>query len=191
MRKKLKDNGGLTLVEMLCAVAILVLLCLMMNTGIGMAVKTYRDITAESETELLVSTLSDILADKLRYCVVTEKTGTPTTYEYSTGNVDVDNGKLVVKVENADGTGTTTKQFLPEGAYGVYGQFKTSYIENYKVEKTKDETTGIDIPIVTYDSTNNIFTVNFTVTAEKSGITQTAEFTVRCLNPAKKEGTTP
>ena len=38
MRKKLKDSGGLTMVETLCAVVILVLLCLMLNSGLSMAV---------------------------------------------------------------------------------------------------------------------------------------------------------
>ena len=42
MRSKLKDNSGLTLVEMMCAVLILVLLSLMLNSGLSMAIKTYQ-----------------------------------------------------------------------------------------------------------------------------------------------------
>lgn len=194
MRKKLKDNGGLTLVEMLCAVAILVLLCLMMNTGIGMAVKTYRDITAESEAELLVSTLSDALADKLRYAVVTEKTNAGAT-EYTTfiskeNTIDTYGNVSAVTLE-AGQVKVDGKRLLPEGAYGAYGMFDMAYIGKYKVEQ-KDAST----PLVTYippadadDSPS--FKVAFKITsAENNGITKTAEFTVRCLNP-KKEGTTP
>ena len=50
MRRKVKDNSGLTLVEMMCAVLILVLLSLMLNSGLSMAIKTYQGVTAESET---------------------------------------------------------------------------------------------------------------------------------------------
>ena len=63
MRKKLDSSGGFTLVEMLCAVAILTLLCLMLGTGMQAAMETYREITAESETQLLLNTLVDANAD--------------------------------------------------------------------------------------------------------------------------------
>ena len=76
VRKKLKDIGGLTMVEMLCAVIILVLLVLMMNTGMHMAVRNYYSLTSESETELLLSSLTDALADKLRYAVLMRETET-------------------------------------------------------------------------------------------------------------------
>ena len=56
MRKKLNSESGLTLVEMLCAVAILVLLVLLLSTGMQMALRTYRDIVAQSEVDLLLST---------------------------------------------------------------------------------------------------------------------------------------
>ena len=76
MRKKLKDTSGLTMVEMLCAVLILILLVLMINTGIHMAIRNYYSLTSESETDLLLSSLTDSLADKLRYAVVTKETVT-------------------------------------------------------------------------------------------------------------------
>lgn len=73
MRKKLKECGGFTMVEMLCVVAILVLLCLMVDSGLSLAMRSYRDIVAESETQLLLNDLSDALSDKLRYAIVTVK----------------------------------------------------------------------------------------------------------------------
>ena len=48
MRKKLRGEGGLTLVELLAAVVILILLGLLLNTGLQMAVRTYRAVTAQS-----------------------------------------------------------------------------------------------------------------------------------------------
>ena len=69
MRKKLKSQRGLTLVETLCAVVILILLGLILNAGLQLSVRAYDDMTAETETELLLSTAADALADVLRFAV--------------------------------------------------------------------------------------------------------------------------
>lgn len=67
MRKKLKSSAGFSLVEMLCAVAVLMLLCMMVNTGLSAAMKTYFDLTAEAETQLLLNSLTNAIAGELRY----------------------------------------------------------------------------------------------------------------------------
>lgn len=170
MRKKLRNAGGLTLVEMLCAVAILVLLCLMMNTGMRMAVKSYDRLTVESETKLLLGSLSDALIDKLRYAVVTES-GT-----LSIGEVRLENGRIVVVEENG-----TVKQLLPDGAYG------TDRWE-YDVELVKKED-GFDLPLYEYE--DGKFTVHFKIvwTKDESVSAQTPEggLVIHCLNPVRSE----
>ena len=75
MKKKLKSSAGFSLVEMLCAVAVLMLLCVMVNTGLSVAMKTYFDLTAESETQLLLNTLTDAIAGELRYAHETKTAG--------------------------------------------------------------------------------------------------------------------
>ena len=67
LRRKLRARRGLTLVEMVAATAVLALLALMLHTGLLMAQNSYRQVTGESERQLLVSTLSDLLANELRY----------------------------------------------------------------------------------------------------------------------------
>lgn len=182
MKKKLKDSSGLTMVEMLCAAAILVLLCLMMNTGLNMALRTYRGLTAEAETELLLSSLSDALADKLRYCVVTVD-ASDNYKSCSIGEIKVPDGKLkvTVKEQNPDGTETETDlDLLPEGAYGNPDGF---YKGNYQV--TADPASLKDA----YHGDTNSFGLTLTVEDVNLGITKTMGLTVRCLNPVKKEGT--
>lgn len=180
MRKKLRDSSGLTMVEMLCATAILVLLCLMMNTGIHMAVVSYRMITAESEAQLLLSSLSDALADKLRYCVVyTNEDGTAVT-DYSIGDVTMPDGMVLVG----------GSKLLPEGAYGIPDGF---YKGDYQV------TMGSAVPGApasaslkdAYQKSTNSFAIKLTVEDVNLGIVKTTELTVRCLNPVRKEGTPP
>lgn len=176
MKKKLKDSSGLTLVEMLCATAILVLLCLMLNSGLSMAIKTYQGITAESETQLLLSSLSDALADKLRYCVVYTDGTDPTGL--SIGDIAAPEPEGMVLVGG--------KELLPDGAYGNPDGF---YKGNYQV--TMGSTALKDI----YQPDTNSFTITLTVKDVNLGISKTTELTVRCLNPPKEEeteeGTTP
>ena len=168
MIRKLKNSGGVSVVEMLCAVLILTLLCLMVNTGMQMAVKSYRDVTAESETQLLLNSLADALSDKLRFAVVTVKDGATVC---SIGEIKLDaNGMVVVEEKNADGE-TVTKYFLPKGAYGN-GRYEA---------KTAEVTCAVAGDVAT-------FTVKLAVKEVAGSIGAETELTIRCLNPVKKEG---
>lgn len=169
MRKKLKDTSGLTMVEMLCATVILVLLCLMMSTGMQMALKSYHTLTAESETQLLLSSLTDALSDKLRYCVMTEKTGG--SKENSIGKVGFFDGKVIVTEPGADPT-----LLLPAGAYG---EANADGNRRYQVETlVLDPIDSAPMPV---------FTVTLKVKDTQTGIFKETTLSVRCLNPVKKE----
>lgn len=176
MKEKLENAGGLTLVEMLCAVAILVLLCLLMSTGMQMAVRSYDRLTAESETRLLLGSLSDALIDKLRYTVVTQE---GEASFWSIGELKPVDGKIVVEETNASG-GKTVKQLLPDGAYGTGGW-------EYSVECVEED--GEKLPLVRYEEGN--FIVNFKVAWKKdksvSAQTPADGLVIRCLNPVRSE----
>lgn len=186
MRKKLRDQGGVSLVEMLCATIILVLLGLLLNTGLQLAVKSYREIIAESETQLLLSTAIDTLADDLRYArdVETEADNSLKSYRsdsYGTNAVfSVVDGQLMAGPPAADST--ALKKVLPPAAYGKNGGGLVDY-----------ELSGLSITYL-----DQKFVIKLKVTAR--GLTYiTAEtpeegVTVRCLNPEKPaegEGETP
>ena len=186
MRRKVKDNSGLTMVETLCAVLILVLLSLMLNSGLSMAIKTYQGITAESETQLLLSSLSDALADKLRYCgVYVDDAG---DYQSSSiGDVEAADGKIVVRGPD---TGDA-KSLLPDGAYGNPDGF---YKGNYQVTMGSAAASGgADSATLgeTYQKDSNSFAVKLTVKDVHLNITKTRELTIRCLNPPKEAEETP
>lgn len=172
MRKKLKSSGGFTTVEMLCAVVILSLLCLMMGTGLQMAAKAYRDITAESEIRLLLNTAANALEDKLRYAVVTaEPAGDGDTgykcKEVSIGSVKADAGRILI----------AETPLLPDGAYGSAAG--ASGERRYEVETCEVE------PDFNEEGTEVMFKVTVTVKERNGTISETTELTVRCLNPPK------
>lgn len=153
----------MTLMELLAATAILALLGLILNAGLNMALRSYRDVTARSEAELLLSTAVDAVADDLRYArnvegvdgVANNFTYTSDSFGAGTG-LDAEGGQI-----RANG-----KRVLPTGAYGLNG-------EAYKVEK-----------LAITPHANNTFTIDMTVvaTADESVVAK-ANVTVRCLNP--------
>lgn len=189
MKNKRKSTGGFTFVEMLCCVLILILLCLLANAGLRMAMKAYREITAASETRLLLGSLTDALTDRLRYAVVTKEAAG--TYKDSLGTASAPAGTDGYTVSGiyADGSGRlvinssgSALTLLPDGAYGVLlDQTDPDGQRRYRISKVE----------ITYSASARSFTVSLEV-SETSGTVRVSEtFTVRCLNPLKEEGTPP
>lgn len=82
LRSRLRSQKGVTLMEMIVAAGVLAVLALMLNTGLMMAQNSYYRSVGESESQMLLSTLSDLIARELRYArdVVTEEDGTLRRY---------------------------------------------------------------------------------------------------------------
>lgn len=160
LRRKLRARRGLTLVEMVAATAVLALLALMLHTGLLMAQNSYRQITGESERQLLVSTLSDLLANELRYARnVDPDPGGETLLHYTSVNY----GRNTTLTLNAQGQlEASGRLMLSAGAYGN-GSYR------------------IDTCSIDYDEGTGIFQVSLTVTGGGEGTNET-EFSVRCLN---------
>lgn len=65
--KKLESSKGFSLIEVLAATLVLILIAAMLSVGIPGALNTYELVTATAEATTLLSTLSQSLADELRY----------------------------------------------------------------------------------------------------------------------------
>ncbi len=176
MKKKLRSPAGFSMVEMLCAVAVLMLLCVMLNSGLSAAMKTYFDITAKSETQLLLNSLTNAMAGELR-CA----------YGVSGGDNPAYNGGLRLAL-SGDGQVLVTggpggdKELLPTEKDGKGGAY---HGKKYSVVLLEDGG-GSPVPLVRYSEADGCFTINFKVVWEEGGIsTQTPDggVTIRCLNP--------
>lgn len=167
MAEKLAGESGLTLVEMLAGVVVLVLLGLLLNTGLQTAMSTYRSVTAKSELDLLLSTAVDAIANDVRYARDVTVTGTGITY-----TSDSFGPGTSLTIDDTEGSATRGQikangmRMLSTGAYGLDRAYKV-----------KDMT-------ITY--AKPYFTIEMTVTTQDESISaQTPEdgVVVRCLNP--------
>lgn len=68
--KKLRNQNGLTLTEMLSTVIIVLLFSSLVAVGANAAVRSFRISMADSQAQELCSTLTTAISDKLRYCTV-------------------------------------------------------------------------------------------------------------------------
>lgn len=173
MARKWKDSRGFTLVETLCAVAILVMLGLLINTGLHLAMGSYRDLTAQSELELLAASLTNALSDELRYAQRVETGAGDRLARYHSERYNMENtdATTVLAPKKEDGQlYANDYRILPSGAYG-----NGAYIIP---EEGGDGKPGFQI---TYRG--GLFTVELTVKQAEGDLSARARFTVRCLNP--------
>ena len=118
MRKKRGDQRGFTLVEMLCATLILVMLALVTGVGLRLALRSYRAVRAESETQLLLSTALDALADDLRYARDVKTKAGPEGPLLDTYRSDSYGQGVALELDGENQLLAGGKRVLPPGAYG-------------------------------------------------------------------------
>lgn len=167
LERKIRSQGGFTLVEMLCAAVVLVFLGLVINLGIVMAVQDYHDVTVASEVELLASTLSNALLDDLRYAQDVKTDGGELTYDSDSFGEDV---KFTLDPASSQLL-VGDKRVLPPGAYRN-GKYVLAAL-----------------PEITY--ADGCFAVKFKVQEKNGDIFAEADFSVYCLNSAAPPAATP
>lgn len=153
--KKLRNQNGLTLTEMLCTVIIVLLFSSLVAVGANAAVRSFRISMADSQAQELCSTLTTAISDKLRYCTVETNN---TVFIQGVGYVEATADKIFTADSGQVYLGG--KKFL--GAY--------AYPEGLKVQ-------GFS---VTYKE--NVFTVQFQIKDRRGTKLAEAYFQVKQIN---------
>ena len=119
---KQKRIAGMTLVELLCALAVVLLVSAGMVLGVSLAVRSYERSVAGSEAQVLCSTLETIVSDELRYAgtVSVAEDGSVRYFSRSYGQnaslyADGQSGQLTV--ETPDNLAEPTHKLLPSRTY--------------------------------------------------------------------------
>ena len=154
--KKLRNQNGLTLTEMLCTVIIVLLFSSLVAVGANAAVRSFRISMADSQAQELCSTLTTAISDKLRYCTVeTNNTVFIQGVGYVKGPADE-----IFTVNDSGQVNLGGNKFL--GAY--------AYPEGLKVREFS----------VTYEE--NVFTVQFQIKDRRDTKLAEANFQVKQIN---------
>ena len=154
--KKLRNQNGLTLTEMLCTVIIVLLFSSLVAVGANAAVRSFRISMADSQAQELCSTLTTAISDKLRYCTVE----TDAVFIQGVGYVK-GTAENIFTVNSDSG-----QVYLGENKLlGVY-----AYPEGLKVQEFS----------VTYKE--NVFTVKFQIEDRRDTKLAEADFQVKQIN---------
>ena len=159
--KKLRSRGGMTLTELLCAVVIVLLLSGLLAVGERFAARAYRQSKAVSQAQVLSSTLTAAVSDKLCYCGSVSPDGDQ-IFIRDMGSVEGDEKGEVFRV-SADGE-------LLLGENKLLGS--RAYPQGLQVEDFHME----------YDSTGGIFRVSFRIVDSGGTELAAAEFEVKRVN---------
>lgn len=126
MRKKLHSSKGMTLTELLVALAIVALIGMSLTVGVSGAAKIYRDSTQLFEAETLCGTILTYLEDEFRFGrnIRNETVGTETKVIFdsqvfgSDAEVIVEDGKVKIQNKSSDlGSASAKFDLLGDKAY--------------------------------------------------------------------------
>lgn len=155
--KKLRNQNGLTLTEMLCTVIIVLLFSSLVAVGANAAVRSFRISMADSQAQELCSTLTTAISDKLRYCTVE----TNAVFIQGVGYVE-GTAENIFTVNDSGQVYLGKNKFL--GAY--------AYPEGLKVKEFSVE----------YNDTERVFTVQFQIKDRRDTKLAEANFQVKQIN---------
>lgn len=156
--KKLRNQNGLTLTEMLCTVIIVLLFSSLVAVGANAAVRSFRISMADSQAQELCSTLTTAVSDKLRYCTVEADN---TVFIQGVGYVYRSADKIFTVNDRG-------QVYLGENKFlGAY-----AYPEGLKVKDFSVE----------YNGTERVFTVKFQIEDRRETKLAEAYFQVKQIN---------
>ncbi len=113
-----KRIAGMTLVELLCALAVVLLVSAGMVLGVSLAVRSYERSVAGSEAQVLCSTLETIVSDELRYAgTLKYDEGGKVVGFFSQNHPDADNQQSEFTTDGEGRVLLGGQKLLPNNAY--------------------------------------------------------------------------
>lgn len=141
---RITDKKGMSIIELLSAIIVIILVTAVLVTGVRLGVKAYTKSVSMSEAQILCTTLTTVVSDELRY----------------TGTINTDsNGKVINFFIHGKGLGSFGQD--AEGRVTIGGEpvlSKSSYPYGLRAEVNvaMDETQKIFNAEVKVRSKNNI-----------------------------------
>ena len=163
---KNRAKAGLTLVELLCTIVIMLLVSVGMVEGVNLAVKNYKKSLLSSESQVLCSTLTNLVSDELRYSGAVDWEANPIRFYSRTY------GSECIFSQN-DSKQVTLNEIQRDGTPAQRG---------YKLLPNRSYHLGLRASVTLSKAKDNIFSVTILVTDSKDRELARNEFEVEKLN---------
>ena len=147
MIKKLAGKAGMSLMEMIASLLILVLLVVGMNTGLSAGLRVYETSKVTTERSMLASSINTKLTDILRYAEVRTVDGKQllTNLEYGLWDVTFEEEEGKIQICFHDKTGKPLKKTTPLINSSSYDDSKgvpIFKVTNFDIQYIKDANGG-------------------------------------------------
>ena len=179
IRKRLKSRAGMTLVELLCAVLILMLVSESLTLGTRFAKEQYLESMRTSQSVELYNTVQTILSNELRYTTDVQMDGKNVSKFYSvTYAIQSDLTKLMTLDEQ--GQETSGYGYLALGNTNS----RTGKLEYNRILSNAAYTNGLRVKVdaFTYNLITKYFTVTLSIQADENDYISNRSFQVKALN---------
>ena len=161
---KLRDKRGMTLTELLCTIIVMLMVSALMAVVVGFSVRTYRSSMQRSEAQVLASTLTTAISDKLRYCGSVSSTGDK-IFIQEVGSVSGSDSGEIFRVSDS-------------------GEVVLDEAGEKKLLGSKAYPQGIKVSELTmeYDPDSRIFHIAFTIVGDEEQELAACDFDVKHIN---------
>lgn len=154
---KLKDNRGISLTELLSSIIIMLLSAAILTVGVRLGAKAYSESVSASEAQVLCATLTNIIADELRYAGTTavEADGSVKFFSQTFGSENEEGLSFETNEEGQLMLGTNRVLSKRAYPYGLKAETQITYSEDsgifgvklrvYSAGGTELAATGFDV----------------------------------------------
>lgn len=167
--KKLKKNGGFTLVEMLACMVTLSLVCMICMTGTSISIKSYNQSQFESNSQALQASLEMLMGDILRYAEEVEINADNTVNNFTNVEYGIFEGTITV----SDTGIVMVKRNITDSDSEVQMISDAVYANNLYIDK--------DGFILEYDLNTKLFTGSYQIKSKVVNAVKSCSFSFRTI----------
>lgn len=170
--RKLREKKGFTLIEMLACVVTLFLIGMIVSTGMNLATMTLREITFESDSQMLKSTMDMYIGDILRHAKDVKEDATGITFTNDAYYIDQGSFHIDLDVSDISGAGyLMCSSTLSDDPKGIMIANKGTYAGSLFIKDF----------VLDFDESKGVFHGSYTIVSSATNTTKICEFSYRTI----------
>ena len=173
--RKIKNNKGFTLIEMLACIVTLILIGLICSAGMNLATMSLRESTFESDSQMLESTINMYVGDILRHVTEVETEDDGTVVSFTNDSYYIDEGNFIISKRGSEelkaGYLLCTSQLALEEVEGTMLVNEGAYVGNLYIKDF----------VLSYDKAKKVFSGSYIIVSSLTTRTKLCKFSYRTI----------